>query len=130
MAESPESISRAAVGRAETARPSGILPRPGGELKPKPNLWARRSSASIGCHPEAAESSALRTTPNEEPALSRMAKGPMHLAESNDAADKSMDPSSRKKRAPQDDRGDRERGRRAEARLFHGTSHDRQDHRL
>jgi predicted helicase len=42
------------------------------------------------CHPEAAESSAQRTTPNE---------GPMHLA----VADKSIDPSSRKERAPQDD---------------------------
>ena len=60
----------------------------------------------------------------------RLGQPRMHLAESNDAADKSIDPSSRKKRAPQDDRGDRERERRAEARLFHGTSHDRQDHRL
>ena len=43
------------------------------------------------CHPEAAESSAARTTPNE---------GPMHSA----ASGKSIDPSSRKKRAPQDDK--------------------------
>jgi predicted helicase len=43
------------------------------------------------CHPEAAGSSAQRTTPNE---------GSMHL----ETAGKSIDPSSRKKRAPQDDK--------------------------
>ncbi len=45
---------------------------------------------SSSCHPDAVESSAKPTTPNE---------GSMHLA----ASDKSIDPSSRKNRAPQDD---------------------------
>jgi predicted helicase len=46
------------------------------------------------CHPEAAESSAKQRTPNE---------GPMQLAGSTSAASKSIGPSARKKRGPQDD---------------------------
>jgi predicted helicase len=47
------------------------------------------------CHPEAAESSASPRTPNE---------GPMHLAGATAAADKSIGPSARKERGPQDDK--------------------------
>ena len=53
------------------------------------------ASASTACHPEAAESSAKRGTPNE---------GPMQLAGSSRAANKSIDPSARKERGPQDDK--------------------------
>ncbi|MGO9126372.1 MAG: type ISP restriction/modification enzyme [Terriglobales bacterium] len=55
------------------------------------------------CHPEAAESDAKRATPNEEPALS-LSKGPMHSGGGTGAAGKSIDPSARKKRSPQDDK--------------------------
>jgi predicted helicase len=47
------------------------------------------------CHPEAAESSAARTAPNE---------GPMQLAGESGAAGESMGPSARKGRGPQDDK--------------------------
>jgi hypothetical protein len=47
------------------------------------------------CHPEAVESAAEQRTPNE---------GPLHSASGTRAADKSMDPSSRKKRSSQDDK--------------------------
>ena len=46
------------------------------------------------CHPEAAESLATQATPNEVP---------IHFAGNTDAADKSVGPSARKKRGPQDD---------------------------
>ena len=46
------------------------------------------------CHPEAAESSASPRTPNE---------GPMQLAGTSTAADKSIGPSAHKERGPQDD---------------------------
>jgi len=49
----------------------------------------------IGCHPEAVESHAQRATPNE---------GPMQPAGSIDTADKSIGPSARKERGPQDDK--------------------------
>jgi predicted helicase len=47
------------------------------------------------CHPEAAESHAKWATPNE---------GPMQLAGATDAANKSIDPSVRKERGPEDDK--------------------------
>jgi len=56
--------------------------------QPPRDLPASRSVSN--CHPGSAESSAARTTPNE---------GPMHLH----IPSNSIDPSSRKKRAPQDD---------------------------
>jgi predicted helicase len=53
------------------------------------------ASATTACHPEEVESSAKRATPDE---------GPMHLVGATKAADKSIDPSARKKRGPQDDK--------------------------
>ncbi len=47
------------------------------------------------CHPEAAESPAKPKTPNE---------GPMQLAGGTGASDKSIDPSARRQREPQDDK--------------------------
>jgi len=52
-------------------------------------------ATSTPCHPEAAESPAKPGTPNE---------GPMQLAGSAAAADKSIGPSARKERGPQDDK--------------------------
>src|SRR5258707_1359155 len=50
---------------------------------------------SATCHPEAAEASAKRRTPNE---------GPMHLASVTAAVGECKGPSARKQRGPQDDK--------------------------
>lgn len=55
------------------------------------NLCRELPRIPFVCHPEAAESSAKQTTPNE---------GSMHSA---GTARKSIDPSARKRRGPQDD---------------------------
>ncbi len=53
------------------------------------------ASATTACHPDEAESRAKPATPEE---------GPMHLAGTAATADKSIGPSARKERGPQDDR--------------------------
>jgi predicted helicase len=59
------------------------------------NLRRELPRIRFACHPEAAESSASPRTPNE---------GPMQLTGSTRAADKSIGPSARKERGPQDDK--------------------------
>jgi predicted helicase len=59
------------------------------------NLRRELPRIPFACHPEAAESSASPRTPNE---------GPMQLTGSTRAADKSIGPSARKERGPQDDK--------------------------
>jgi predicted helicase len=54
------------------------------------------AGATNACHPDEAESRAKPATPEE---------GPMHLAGTAATADKSIDPSARKERGPQDDNG-------------------------
>ena len=75
--------------------PIAVLHHPEFRERYAANLRRIPVATSTPCHPEAAESPAKPKTPNE---------GPMQLASSAAVADKSIGPSARKERGPQDDK--------------------------